>query len=145
MAGIAFAALQTGANIDLTPGLALGTFVIPRRNAPDWIDKPDGMGGSVRMYTRNRTGSVTILLDAVSREHQLLVTMANLDIILRSLVGPIVVMDYNMNVVTYYNGAYISAAPDVPKGSATAIIPWRFNFENFAEQSFGFNANVVGD
>ena len=132
------------APVDLKPGLATGTYIQPVRDVPSWTKKPNGVGGIVRLFNPNRSGSLTLLIDAESRTHQELITIANLDLVTRSLTGPLVTRDGNTREVTIYNKAYIATIPDIPKGVSGAVIPWRFEYESSLQQPFGFNENVVG-
>jgi len=131
--------------VDLKEGFGVGTFVQPTRNAPTWTQSPNGVGGIVRRYSPDRSGSITFLIDAESKQHQQLITLGNADVLLRSLTGALVVRDGNTKEFAFYNKAYIATIPDIPKGVSAAIIPWRFNFETFVQQPFGFNENVVGN
>ena len=130
---------------DLTPGLASGTFIQPVRNRPTWRQKPDGMGNTIRMFNPDASGALTLLMDGESREHQLLMTLANTDRRLQTFVAPLLVRDLNTREVWVFNKSYIATTPDVPKGVAGAIVPWLFLFQSVIQQSFGFNRNVVGD
>jgi hypothetical protein len=136
--------------LDLTNGLAAGTFIQPARNAPTWTQKPDGMGHVVRMYNRDHSGSLTLLIDMESREHQELVTIANVDLISRAIIGPMVIKDDNTKEVAFYDRAYIATIPDIPKGLTSGVIPWVFNYQRSIQQPGvtkdpTFNANVVGN
>jgi hypothetical protein len=97
------------------------------------------------MYNADRSGTITLLIDQESHEHQLLMTLANTDLIARAVVGPLVVTDWNTKEIAYYNRAFIASMPDIPKGVTAGVIPWRFLFETFLQQPFAFNANVVGN
>lgn len=130
---------------DLTGGLAEGTFIQPRRNKPRFTQKADGVGGAVRLFTPNDSGSITLLMDGESREHQVLMTLANTDRVLQAFVAPLVITDNNTREVAFYNKAYIATPPDVPKGVSSIVIPWTFNFEGVLHQPFGFDVNVVGN
>lgn len=131
--------------VDLKEGLAKGTFIQPTRNAPTWTQRPNGVGGIVRLYNPDRSGFLTFLIDMESKQHQQLITLGNADVLTRSLTGPIVVRDGNTKEIAFYNKAYIATIPDIPKGVTTGVVPWRFNFETFVQQPFGFNENVVGN
>lgn len=137
-------AIVAAVPLDLKEGLGQGPFLQPTRNAPTWTQRPNGVGGILRLYNPDRSGSLTMLIDMESRTHQELITIANVDVVSRSITGPIVVRDGNTREITYYNKAYIATIPDVPKGNTAGLIPWQWNFETFFTQSFGFNRNVVG-
>ena len=131
--------------VDFKDGFAQGTFIQPTRNAPTWTQRPNGVGGIVRLFNPDRSGFITMLIDMESKLQQELVTLGNADVLTRSLTGPIVIRDGNTKELAFYNKAYIATIPDIPKGISSGIVPWRFNFETFLQQPFGFNENVVGN
>lgn len=128
---------------DLSEGLAVGTFIQVARNAPTWSQKPNGLGGVVRLYNPDLSGSVSLQIDAESKTHQVLVTLANTDRVARAIVGPLLVTDKSTKEVAFFNKAYISTIPNLQKGTQSAVLSWIFNFEAVIHQSFGFDANVV--
>jgi hypothetical protein len=130
--------------LDLTPGFAQGAFFQPTRNAPTWTQKPDGHGGVVQLYNPDRSGFITFLIDAESKVHQQLTTLANVDLVTRAIAGPIVVRDLSTNALEFYNRARIQTEPDTPKAVGPTTIPWVFLFETTIKQSFDFDGNVVG-
>jgi hypothetical protein len=129
---------------DLTQGLAAGTFIQESRSGPTFRVKPDGMGGIVRMFSNNRSGTVTLLMDQESAQHQLLRTLANLDRITKVLVAPLVITDLNAAEITFYNQAFITTDPDLIKAVGPSTAPWVFAFRSVTHQAFQFNKNVVG-
>lgn len=145
LAGAPGAVSALGGAIDITPGLASGTFIQPTRNRATWAQKPDGMGNTLRLFNPDNSGSMVLLIDSESAQHQILMSFANQDRIAQAFVGPLVIVDGNTREIAFYNKAYIATTPDVPKGVAGTIIPWRFNFQGVTQQPFGFNSNVVGD
>lgn len=132
-------------SIDFKEGLARGTFIMPVRNVKTWTQRPNGVGGVLHLYTADRSGTLTLLIDIESAVHQQLVTLANLDVALRSIVGPLVIRDANTKEVSFYNKARIETEPDTPKGTAAGVVPWRFLFETYLRQSLTTTANVVGN
>lgn len=130
--------------VDLGEGLARGTFLQVSRNAETWTQKPNGMGGVVRMYNPDLSGSAALTLDAESYTHQALVTVATADRITRAAVGPMVVTDLSTREVIVLSNAYIATVPNIQKGTQPTALTWRFNFEAVISQSFGFNNNRVG-
>lgn len=128
---------------DLSEGLASGTFIQIARNAPTWTQKPNGVGGIVRLFNRDLSGAASLQIDAESKTHQVLVTLANTDRLVRSIVGPLLITDKSTKEVTLCNKAYISTIPNIQKGTQAAVLSWVFNFEAVINQSFGFNANAV--
>jgi hypothetical protein len=120
--------------------------VQPTRNAPTFRELPDGLGNTLRAYNPDTSGSLVLLIDAESAQHQILIALAGIDRATRVLRGPLVVWDGNTKAITYYNNASIATVPDVPKGVAGAIIPWKFNFESITEQPLALGlGNIVGD
>ena len=132
------------APINFKPGLAEGAHIIPKRNAPTWTQRPNGVGGILRLFSPDRSGTLTINIDQESRTHLELITVHNADLAARSLTGPIVERDGNTRKVTTWAKAYIQTMPDVPRGTTSGIVPWVFLFETTFEQPFGFDENVVG-
>lgn len=128
---------------DLSEGLASGTFIQIARNAPTWSQKPDGLGGTVRLYNPDLSGSASLQIDAESRTHQILVTLANTDRVARAVVGPMLIRDTNTLEVTLLTRAYISTIPNIQKGTQAAVLSWLFNFETVQNQSFAFDANAI--
>jgi hypothetical protein len=128
---------------DLSEGLAAGTFLQVARNAPTWTQKPNGLGGVVRLYNPDLSGTVSLQIDAESKTHQVLVTLANTDRIARAIVGPLLVTDKTTAEVTLFNKAHISTIPNIQKGTQAAVLSWVFNFEAVINQSFALDRNVV--
>ena len=104
--------------VDISSGLAQGTFIQITRNAPSWTVKPS--------------------------VHQSLITLANSDDITRSIVGPMVVRDLSTQEVALLNRAFILSIPVLTKGTQSSVFSWSFGFETEIVQSFDFNANTVG-
>lgn len=130
--------------LDLAPGLAQGTFIQPRRAGVTWVYKPDGMGGVIPMYFPDRSGTLTLLIDAESKQHQQLITLANVDLLTRAIAAPMVITDLNNKEVSIYTRAKIQTHPDIPKAVRASIVPWVFIYEITIQQPFSFNENVVG-
>jgi hypothetical protein len=130
--------------LDLKEGLAQGTFIQPTRSAPTWNMRPNGVGGIVRLFDPNQSGTLAMLIDMESRTHQELITLANLDAITRTITGPIVVRDGNTREVSFYNKAFLAAIPDIPKGVTSGVVAWQWLYERSEQQPFGFNNNAVG-
>ncbi len=130
--------------LDLTPGLAQGTFIQERRNVDTWNQKPNGVGGVVHLFNPNKSGELTLLIDGSSRTHQELITLHNADLITRSIVGPLVVRDLNTREVNFFNKARIKTMAPLSKGTTATVYSWIFLYELAVRQSFGFDNNLVG-
>ena len=128
---------------DLSEGLASGTFIRIARNSSTWTQKSNGVGGVVHLFNRDLSGEASLQIDAESKVHQILVTLANTDRLVRSIVGPLLITDKNTKEVTLCNKARISTIPNIQKGTQAAVLSWVFIFEAVVNQSFGFNANAV--
>ena len=130
----------------LTQGLAKGTFFQPVRDEATFSYHPDGLGNTHRVYHPGTSGTVTLLIDAESAQHQILMTLSNTDRITRVLRGPMVVTDRNTAEVSYFNNTALVTTPDVSKGVSATVIPWQFHFESSFVQPFGLGlTNIVGD
>ncbi len=130
--------------LDITPGLAQGTFLQVTRNADAWSQKPNGIGGVLHLFNPDKSGEMSLQIDGESRTHQELVTFHNADLISRSLAGPLMVWDVNTKEISYYNKARIKTLPNLQKGTQSTIYTWVWIFGQEVRQPFGFNNNVVG-
>lgn len=128
--------------VDLTPGLAAGTSITEARNAVSWTNKPTGMGGVVRVYNPDRSGTVTITVDQESSTHQLLRELAQQDVIARNVVGAMTIKDTSSDESFYYSNAYIATEPDETRGTESTTFAWQFNFER-VEHTVAINQNIV--
>ncbi len=132
------------AGLDLGPGLAQGTFVTVRRNAPTWTQKPDGVGGVVRMFNPDLSGDLSVLIDQESAINQALISLANGDRFVRVAVFPLTLVDNSSREVVNFTNAYISTIPDLQRGTGATVNTWVFNFETVIQLPLAFNANRVG-
>lgn len=130
--------------VDISSGLAQGTFIQITRSVPSWTMKANGVGGIVRMYNPDRSGTADLQIDGESSVHQSLITLANADDVSRSIVGPMVVRDRSTQEVVILNRAFILSIPTLTKGTQSSVFSWSFGFETELVQSFDFNANAVG-
>lgn len=131
--------------VPLTGGLAAGTFIQPTRNFRNFRNKDDGMGNSFRMFRRGSSGSLTLMIMATSTQHQILMSLANLDVVSKAIVGPLVITDRNTKEIAFFTRASLAGQPNVPKGTQVSIIPWVFDYEKSAIQSVVVPTNVVGN
>ncbi len=130
--------------LDLSPGLAQGSFISVTRNAPTWTQKPDGVGGVVRMFNPDLSGEVSVLIDQESGVNQALVALATADRFVRAAVGPLILIDNSAREIITFSGSYISTIPDPQRGTASTVLTWIFNFETVIQLPLDQNANRVG-
>ncbi len=128
----------------LEKGLAQGTFIRETRAAPAVSYKPDGVGGAVTMFGANFTGKLVMTFDRESREHTILMGLANLDQATKSVVGPLFITDKNTGLVQLYNAARIEMIPNYQAGTGPSVAPWTFLYGRAIGQQFGGNNNLVG-
>lgn len=131
------------AGIDLSEGLAEGTFLQIKRNALDFRLVPDGMGGIVRVPLVDKSGTASLQIDAESRTHQVLVTLSNTDLLTRSVVFPMFVKDRANGEIVVLSKTSIIVKPDFQKGTQMTVYSWEFAFEAEVRQSFNFDGNVA--
>jgi len=131
--------------IDLTPGLAQGTFVQESEPPQTWRVRPNGVGGIVYTFHPNQSGTVTITLDASSEEHAKLLAFFTADRISRSLVGVLIVRDHTDSTTAVFSKARILGRPPLKRGTQHAVEPWVFGFELPLVTRLQPNKNVVGD
>jgi len=134
----------TWLGLDLSEGLAQGAFISVTRNAPTWTQKPDGVGGVVRMFNPDTSGEVAVLIDQESGVNQALVALATADRFVRSAVAPLILIDNSAREIITFSGSYISTIPDPQRGTASTILTWIFNFETVIQLPLDQNANRVG-
>lgn len=130
--------------LDLTPGLAAGTFVRVDRETAAFRLVSDGLGDVVRVFSPDRAASVTVSIDAESRTHQELITLANADRVARGVVGPLLITDANTAEVIALDQAFIEDLPTVEKSSTAAVAPWVFRGRLALQQAFSLDHNRIG-
>ena len=132
--------------LDLAPGLAAGTFLQATQDIPTWENKPTGMAlkGSIRMFNPSLSGRLSLQINGESDTHQELVTISNVDRLVRTLAGPVAVYNGNTRALTIFRAASILTIPDFSLGTEATIYNWEFGYQSVLTQSFGFNNNVVG-
>jgi hypothetical protein len=129
--------------VDLKPGLAQGSSITEARNAPSWTQKPTGQGRVVRVYNPDRSGTLSVVLDQESAQHQSLRALAATDRVSRNIVGVLTVKDTTSGETFFYRNAYIMTEPDEARGTESGTFTWVFNFEG-VEHTISINQNVVG-
>lgn len=134
----------TWAGLDLTPGLAEGGFITIRRNAPSWTNRPDGVGGTIRLYNPDMSGEMDVLINTESAVHQQLLTLAQADRLTRVIQGPMVLKDSNTGESFTLTKAYIQTEPDEIRASSSVDVSWTFSYTQLIHIPAFNNRNVVG-
>ena len=130
--------------LDLTPGLAEGSFIVPRRNAPTWTQRDNGVGGTIRLFNPSRSGEVDILLSSESKQHQKLVLLAASDRLFKATQAPLVVSDRNTKERFLFTNAYITTEPDEQRATTSGDVTWTFAFTTIEHQPNLGDNNLVG-
>lgn len=130
--------------LDLKPGLANGTSITEARTTVTWSNKITGQGKVSRIFNPDRSGTVSIVVDQESQTHTDLRALAQVDIVSRNVVGPMVVRDTTSGDVFYYKNAYIATEPDETRGTESATFTWVFNFEAVTHVTTNSSQNVIG-
>lgn len=130
--------------LDLSEGLAQGAFITVSRNAPTWTQKPDGVGGVVRMFNPDTSGEISILVDQESAVHQQLIQLANVDRFVRVAIAPMILIDSTSGEIVTFTKSYISTIPDLQRGTGPTVLSWIFNFESVFQLPIDIQANRVG-
>ncbi len=96
------------------------------------------------MFGANFTGRIVLTFDRESREHTILMALANLDQATKSVVGPLFIRDTNQGLNQIYNAARLEGIPNYQAGMGPSVAPWAFLYERSVGQQFGGNNNLVG-
>lgn len=108
-------------------GYADGTFISAEREE-DAFSKSVGAGGDVtRVRNRNRSGSVTVTLQASSPTNDLLSAIANEDEILGTGVGTLLVKNINGTTILEAENAWIRKMPTVEAAKDASSREWAFD------------------
>ena len=130
--------------IDLTDGLAVGSFIQEAPPPAAWRVRPNGVGGIVYSYHPNTSGTLTLQIDGSSTEHATLLGLYNADRATKSIVGVLYVYDASNKETAIYTKARILARPPVQKATTATVHAWTFGFESSFVQVLAPNRNVVG-
>ena len=136
--------LVTWSGLDLTPGLAAGSFMVPRRTRRTWEQRDNGVGGTIRLFNPSRSGEVDIVVDQESKVHQQLVALAAVDRLTKAIQAPLVVVDRNTKETFVFTNAYLVTEPDEQRATASVEITWTFGFTTIEHQPNLSDQNVVG-
>jgi len=129
--------------LPLTDGLSVGSMIEVTRNADMVRVVSDGIGGVVEMRDPDQSGEITIRIDESSKEHRLLVTLANASRLIKTSGGPLIVFDKQTLDTHIFTRTSILAIPGMVKSSSMPVHSWRFGFKSEIFQPLTFNANVV--
>lgn len=130
--------------VDLTPGLASGSFIQEGQPPQAWRVRPNGVGGIVYSFHPNTSGTVTLQIDGASVQHATLLALYNADRATKSIVGVLYVYDSSNKETAIYSKARILGRPPVQKASTATVHAWTFGFESSLVQVLAPNRNVVG-
>lgn len=132
------------ATLDLKEGIAQGTSIQEAKATQRWSMKPTGVGGIVRVYNPDRSGTVTATVDVESKLHQQLIDIIALDDVSRNQVFPMVMTDDSTGQVTTYVNAFLLDLPDDSKGTEAGTAAWMWGYERKITVSGSGTANLVG-
>jgi len=127
----------------LSEGLASGTVLQVARSVDTWRTKPDGHGGIVRLFSPDLSGTATIQIDAESAVHHVLVALANTDRQIKSIVGPLVMIDLESTEIVAMNKAFLLTIPNTQKSTNAAVHSWVWGFESIHISSITPTAAAV--
>lgn len=130
--------------IDIDEGLADGSFLVFRRNSETWTQRSNGLGGTHRFFHPDRSGEVDLLVNTESLTHQNLIVAANLDRVIRSIIGPMYITDKNTKEVFTLAGAYIKTEPDEQRATTSIDVSWTFAFSSINHIPNRNQNNAVG-
>jgi hypothetical protein len=117
------------AGLDFKEGYAEGTFIQEARAKQSWSMKATGMGGIVRVYDPDRSGTITLTVDAESQLHQHLLAIAALDRLSRNQVFPGLLTDNSTGAQRLYKNMFILSDPDEARATEAGTIQWVFGAE----------------
>lgn len=107
-------------------GFMDGTFIAAERNE-DAFEVAVGAGGDVtRVRSRNKTGTVTVTLQAASPSNDLLSAAALLDAKFGATYGPLLIVDLQGNTVVEASMAWIRKLPAVEFADEASGREWVF-------------------
>lgn len=114
--------------IDLTPGLAAGTYFSLTDNKPAFTWIPDGQGGGIRLYDEDRSGEITLTTDSEHPLHQRLIALAEYDKIGKNLFGPFYFTDLSNGQKILMPNAYIKNEADEQRATSSVPATWLFHY-----------------
>jgi hypothetical protein len=137
----------TWLGLDFKEGLAVGSSITEARNAPTFTMKPRGLGGAVRIYNPDRTGTVSVIVDQESQLHQSLKALANAERVAsgRDKVADMVLKDTASGEEITWVNSFITTVPDRIRGTESQTFTWVFGFEDFKDEEIAPLANQVGN
>lgn len=134
----------TWQGLDFKPGLAAGSSIVEARTTASFSDKTSAMGELIRVYSADKSGTLTILVNQESQLHQDLKALSAADRLNRNIVGAMVMKDTSSGEQYTYKNSYIQTDPDETRGTESTDVSWNFRFESI-EKSVSANQNLVGN
>jgi hypothetical protein len=133
----------TWQGLEFKPGLAAGSTITEARTAPSWTIKAQANGAAIRVYSPDRTGTVSVLVNQEAALQQQLRALAQTDRLDRDIVGPMVLKDTSSGEQFTYKNAFIQTQPDEIRGTESSDFTWVFMFEDI-EKTVSVDQNLVG-
>lgn len=107
-------------------GFADGSFVKAVRNQKTFKTKVGAAGHVVRIRTRDRTGLVTVTLQATATSNDILQGFLDADELDGSGVGPLMIKDLNGNMLATAEQAWVTKVPDIERSTDGPDTEWEF-------------------
>ena len=111
----------------LIQGFADGTFVNAERTEDAFAKVVGASGDVTRVRSRDRSGEVTLTLQAASPTNDLLSAVAQIDESTGLGYGPLLIKDLNGNTLLLAEQAWIRKAPAVEFGTDASNREWVFD------------------
>jgi hypothetical protein len=121
-------------------GFAEGTFVNAQREKEAFTKAVGADGAVTRVRSRDRSGMVTVTLQAASPVNDVLSSIAISDEIFGDGVGPLLVKDLLGNTLVDAESAWIRKVPDIEFGDEASSREWAFDC---AELTIKVGGNVI--
>lgn len=107
-------------------GYADGTFVKAVRNEKSFKTSVGAGGDVIRIRSRNKTGLVTISLQATATSNDVLQAFLDADELDGSGVGPLMIKDLNGNMLATATNAWVTKVPDMERSDDKPGTEWEF-------------------
>lgn len=134
----------TWQGLDFASGVAAGTSFVEARTTPAFTMKMSARGKGIRVYSTDRSGTTTVLVNAESKLNQDLRALAKQDRISRDVVGAMVGKDSSSGEQFTYKNAFILSEPDETRATESTDVAWVFMWEDI-EKTVSVDQNLVGN
>lgn len=119
-------------------GFAADAFVSAERTEDTYSMDVGSQGDVTRVRNRNKTGTITVTLQAASPSNDVLSAILALDEALGTGKGPVMIKDLNGTTLVTSADAWIRRAPTVERGSGAANVEWMIDCEKLEMSVGGF-------